>query len=54
MTSHTHTGIHMSADELARCEFADETAFRSPIPTQVVSSDEYNPMPQTARQAHVE
>ena len=54
MTTHTHTGIHMSDEELSRCEPADEAAFRSPIPTQVVSSDEYNPMPQTEPQARVE
>ena len=33
---------------------AEETAFSSPIPTQIVSSDEYLPAPQTEQQREVE
>src|SRR5262245_30859489 len=33
---------------------ASETAFTSPIPTQIVSSDEYRPAPQTEQQRRVE
>ena len=33
---------------------ASETAFASPIPTQIVSSDEYRPAPQTEQQRRVE
>jgi hypothetical protein len=33
---------------------AETAAFASPIPTQFVSSDEFTPLPQTARQKQVE
>ena len=33
---------------------ADEAGFASPIPTQIVSSDEYLPAPQTDKQRDVE
>ena len=33
---------------------AETASFRSPVPTQIVSSDEYLPVPQTARQREVE
>ncbi len=33
---------------------AEEVAFPSPVPTQIVSSDEYMPVPQTAKQKEVE
>src|SRR3984893_4363246 len=33
---------------------AETSAFPSPVPTQIVSSDEYLPVPQTARQREVE
>jgi len=33
---------------------AETAAFASPVPTQIVSSDEYLPVPQTARQREVE
>ena len=49
-----HTGVQMSDAELEQCVAAEKAAFRSPIPTQVVSSGEYNPMPQTKQQARVE
>ncbi|HEY7758596.1 MAG TPA: amidohydrolase family protein [Burkholderiales bacterium] len=46
-------GVHMSEEEYAQCDPA-ETAFQSPVPTQMVSNGEYNPMPQTEQQAKVE
>jgi hypothetical protein len=33
---------------------ADDAAFASPVPTQIVSNGEYNPLPQTAEQKQVE
>jgi predicted TIM-barrel fold metal-dependent hydrolase len=33
---------------------ADKAAFRSPVPTQIVSNGEYNPLPQTEKQRQVE
>ena len=33
---------------------ADEAAFASPVPTQIVSNGEYNPLPQTEKQRQVE
>lgn len=48
-----HIGVHMSDAEYAQCDSAD-AAFQSPVPTQVVSNGEYNPMPQTEAQAKVE
>ena len=33
---------------------AETASFRSPVPTQIVSSDEYLPVPQTAQQCEVE
>ena len=33
---------------------AEIASFPSPVPTQIVSSDEYPPVPQTARQREVE
>ena len=33
---------------------AETSSFPSPVPTQIVSSDEYMPVPQTARQREVE
>ena len=33
---------------------AELASFDSPIPTQIVSSDEFAPIPQTARQREVE
>ena len=48
-----HIGVHMSDAEYAQCDGAD-SAFQSPVPTQVVSNGEYNPLPQTEAQAKVE
>lgn len=44
----------LSRDELARLSPAQTSAFPSPIPTQVVSSDEFFPIPQTPKQKRVE
>ena len=47
-------GVSMTEREFDECLPADEAAFRSPIPTQVVSNGEYNPLPQTDSQKKVE
>jgi hypothetical protein len=46
-------GIYLSARELAQLESA-EHAFASPVPTQIVSNGEFNPLPQTHQQQQVE
>jgi predicted TIM-barrel fold metal-dependent hydrolase len=46
-------GIYLSARELASLESA-ENAFRSPVPTQIISNGEFNPLPQTEQQKQVE
>jgi hypothetical protein len=46
-------GMYLSARELAQLESA-ETAFPSPVPTQVISNGEFNPLPQTPQQQQVE
>ena len=35
-------------------DYADEVGFESPVPTQIVSNGEYNPLPQTEHQKKVE
>jgi uncharacterized protein len=47
-------GILLSDAEMQQTEPAERAAFRSPVPTQVVSNGEYNPLPQTADQRRVE
>jgi predicted TIM-barrel fold metal-dependent hydrolase len=47
-------GMFLSKRELAELAPADEVAFRSPVPTQIVSNGEFNPLPQTQRQRQVE
>ena len=54
MTIQRHIGVHMSDEEYKQVDPADEVAFRSPVPTQIVSNGEYNPLPQTDDQAKVE
>ena len=54
MTIQRHIGVHMSDEEMKTVAPADEVAFRSPVPTQVVSNGEYNPLPQTEDQRKVE
>jgi len=44
----------LNDDELKDLVGAEEAAFPSPVPTQVVSSDEYLPSPQTPQQKEVE
>ena len=40
-------------EDLVQLLPAETAAFASPIPTQFVSSDEFTPLPQTARQKQV-
>jgi len=44
----------LTPEELAQLVGAEETAFRSPIPTRTVSSDEFMPAPQTEKQREFE
>ncbi len=44
----------LSDRELQEVDPADKAAFRSPVPTQIVSNGEYNPLPQTEQQRQVE
>jgi predicted TIM-barrel fold metal-dependent hydrolase len=44
----------LSPEELAELLPAETSAFPSPVPTQIVSSDEYYPSPQNAQQREVE
>jgi hypothetical protein len=46
-------GIYLSTRELAQVDSA-ERAFRSPVPTQIISNGEFNPLPQSAQQQQVE
>ena len=46
-------GIYLSDRELAQVQPA-EGAFRSPVPTQMISNGEFNPLPQTPQQQQVE
>ncbi|ETX06850.1 MAG: hypothetical protein ETSY2_14600 [Candidatus Entotheonella gemina] len=46
-------GIYLSDRELAELE-PSENGFRSPVPTQIVSNGEFNPLPQTPEQKRVE
>ena len=46
-------GVYLSARELAQLDPA-VTAFRSPVPTQIISNGEFNPLPQTPQQQQVE
>ena len=45
---------YLSDAELERTAPAEIAAFRGPIPTQIVSNGEYNPLPQTPEQRKVE
>lgn len=44
----------LSDKELAGLLPADEAAFRSPVPTQMISNAEFNPLPQNEKQRQVE
>jgi len=48
------SSVWLSDEELSRTQPAEVAAFRSPIPTQIVSNGEYNPAPQTENQRRVE
>jgi hypothetical protein len=45
---------YLSDQDLEQMQPAESGSFASPIPTQVVSNGEYNPMPQTEKQKQVE
>ena len=45
---------YLSDEELERTAPAEIASFRSPIPTQIVSNGEFNPLPQTPDQQRVE
>jgi uncharacterized protein len=45
---------YLSDDELRRTAPAEVASFRSPVPTQIVSNGEFNPLPQTREQQRVE
>ena len=45
---------YLSDDDLQRTVPAESGSFASPIPTQVVSNGEYDPLPQTKKQRQVE
>ncbi len=53
MTEERHAGVHMTDEELERVRPAEEL-FPSPVPTQIVSNGEYNPLEQTIDQKRVE
>src|SRR5579883_546212 len=44
----------LSPDELSRLSPAETDSYPSPIPTQIVASEEFFPVPQSARQKQVE
>jgi hypothetical protein len=44
----------LSPAEMNQLRPAETRAFRGPVPTQIVSSEEYFPTPQTAAQREVE
>ena len=45
---------YLSDDELRRAAPAETGSFASPIPTQIVSNGEFNPLPQTPEQRQFE
>ena len=47
-------GVFLDRNELARTEGAENTAFRTPVPTRVVSNGEFTPIAQTEQQKKVE
>jgi hypothetical protein len=44
----------LSKSELLQTEPAEQAAFHSPVPTQIVSNGEFNPLPQTVQQRRFE
>src|SRR5215813_8366592 len=47
-------GLMLSKSELSQTEPAEQAAFHSPVPTQIISNGEFNPLPQTAQQRRFE
>ena len=47
-------GSYLSEREIAQLAPAEEAAFHSPVPTQLITNCEFNPLPQTSRQKQVE
>src|SRR4051794_7545966 len=47
-------GSYLSERELSELSPAETAAFPSPVPTQMVSNGEFNPLPQSADQRKVE
>ena len=47
-------GIYLSEQERSDSQPAETAAFQSPVPTQVISNGEFNPLPQTLQQRRVE
>src|SRR3954467_7505296 len=47
-------GSFLSGPELAGLAPAEQAAFHSPVPTQMVSNGEFNPLPQSPAQGKVE
>lgn len=45
---------YLSPEELKRTAPAEIASFRSPVPTEIVSNGEFNPIPQTGEQQRVE
>src|SRR5262245_61488815 len=45
---------YFSDEELQRTTPAETGSFKSPVPTQIVSNGEFNPLPQTRQQQEVE
>ena len=45
---------YLSDEMISGLSLAETSSFPSPVPTQIVSSDEFAPVPQTARQREVE
>src|SRR5271155_326623 len=44
----------LTDEQLSKLQPAETSSFPSPVPTQIVSSDEYMPVPQTEKQREVE
>src|SRR6266853_31429 len=44
----------LTDEQLSQLQPAETASFPSPVPTQIVSSDEYLPVPQSAKQREVE
>jgi predicted TIM-barrel fold metal-dependent hydrolase len=47
-------GVYLSERERGRLRPAETAAFESPVPTQMISNGEFNPLPQTPQQRRVE